>query len=256
MTDDPSSKQPQPDLPGDADSGLLSAKELDEVLAQASSLATDLSEQVGDADGPGRAQANAPADLDTELKEMEQLASTMNSELGGGSGTTNGDSASDESAVPEFMSEFMEPQEPTASASESDSTSASGSSGDGAGNATPTIAVTPRPGVIGTGLIGVVGTPPPAAAEQAEKPPAEEIEETEETEESPPSRLGKSLEVFKSAGARVSPLVCGVGLQAVRVLEKIDEPVSGMSQSVRRLIGWVAIATLGTSAVVYAISLF
>ena len=51
MTDEPSSKQPESDSPGDVDSGLLTAKELDEVLAQASSLATDLSEQVGDADG-------------------------------------------------------------------------------------------------------------------------------------------------------------------------------------------------------------
>jgi hypothetical protein len=47
-----------------------------------------------------------------------------------------------------------------------------------------------------------------------------------------------------------------VGLQAVRILEKMDEPVSGMGQSVRRLIGWVAIATFGTSVVVYVISIF
>jgi len=247
MTDDPSSNQLQPDLPGDADAGLLSAQELDEVLAQASSLATDLSEQVGKADEPGRAQANAPADLDTELKEMEQLASTMDAELGGGVGTMKGDSASAKSAVPDFMSEFMEPQQPTTSANESHSSSAPGSSG----NAAPTVAPTPRPGVIGTGLIGVVGTSPPAIAKKAEKPLVEEIEETEEA---PPSRPGRKLEVFKSIGARVGPLVSGVGLQAVRVLEKIDEPVSGMSQPVRRMIGWAAIATLGTSVVVYAIS--
>jgi hypothetical protein len=245
MTDEPSSKQPQPDMPGDADSGLLTAKELDEALAQASSLATDLSDQVGDADGSGQDQTNAPADLETELEEMERLASTTSSELVGGAGTTNGDSASDESAIPDFMSEFMEPLEPPVSVSESDSTYVPGSTDDGA----PTVATTPRPGVIGTGLIGVVGTPPPARAEHVEESPVE-------IREIPPSKLGKSLAVFKWVGAWMGPSVCRVGLRAVRVLEKLDEPVSGMSQPVRRLIGWVAIATLGTSVVVYAISFF
>ena len=135
-------------------------------ISHTSSLATDLSDQVGDADGSGRAQAPPPADIDTELNEMEQLASTTSSELGGGTLTAEVDTASVENAVPDFMSEFMEPQEPTASASESDSPAAPGSSGDGAGNVAPAVALTPRPGVIGTGLIGVVGTPPPAIVEE------------------------------------------------------------------------------------------
>lgn len=282
MTDELPPDQPQPDAPNGADSELVSADELDEVLSQAAALATDLSSELGVTDGTPDSSGSpdapairkeAPADLDRELNDLQQLVATAGEELNdepaspndpGGPDThpqafkSERSSSGDSYDVPDFMSEFTEPQQPDAAPDESrqpqskpppvnpsESTSESASQ-------TKSVHI-PKPGVVGTGMIGVVGTAPPTPAVKDESPAI--VKDDPADDASPPSIAKKSRRIAREAGSRLSPLALRLGLQGVRVLERIDRPIRGVSRPVRRLIGWIAIATLGTATIVFLISL-
>ncbi len=59
----------------------------------------------------------------------------------------------------------------------------------------------------------------------------------------------------RSAAARLSPPVLAVSERVVNILEVADRPLGRVGDSVRRVIGWVAIATVGTSVIVFLYSL-
>lgn len=283
MTDELPPNQPQPDASNGADSELVSAEDLDDVLSQAASLATELSSELGapddtfDSSGSGNAppiRKEAPADLDRELDDLQQLVATAGEELDDEpTSPSDADGPDTNPPVPEskasssgetfdvtdFMSELTEPKEadatPDKPAQQQPEKSPMKPSESTAEDGRQTTSVhMPKPGVVGTGMLGVVGTGPTTEAMKDESSATVEDEAADDA--SPPSMAEKSLRIVREAGSRLSPLALRLGLQGVRILERIDTPVRRVSQPIRRLVGWVAIATLGTATIVFLVSLF
>ncbi len=272
MTD----SQPQDEnSPENGDLGVVSEQELDDVLAQASELADELSDEVGAAlnpAGPDEAHQalDAASDLDADLSELEQLVAGASKEVGEGSEPSGEEELPQEqpetttegSAVPDFMAEFTRPEdtndspatggetaqppgpadaelEPDASAQTTESTQAS----------TPA-----KPGVVGTGMIGVVGAASTEPTADATSGASEELE----ARETPPAEATVTPldRLFGLVEERVSPIALKVCEKAVPVLEAIDKPFGRVGTPIRRVIGWVAIATMGTALIVFLVSLF
>lgn len=114
MTEDSTPHQSSPDPSDGTESGAASERELDELLAQASSLAADLSEDVGTTEEPAEARpiSRATPDLDAELSELERLVAETTGEV------ANSSEASGESApvTDEAASTTGEPVSPAVQA--------------------------------------------------------------------------------------------------------------------------------------------
>jgi len=267
MTDEQQPDQASPEPPEGSDSGVASENELDEVLAQASSLAAELSEEIGAADelpvsedarrAPEQAGNLATAELDAQLNEIDRLVAETNSEVDDASGRPDehalppSEPPASPSAppVPEFMEEFTRPERPGDAAQPGAQAPASGASTGDAG---------PKPGVVGTGMLGVVGAAPPALEEAKKPPPSEAGESGNELPGEMPvaSKTGKLADLVHWAAARSSPVVLAVCDRALTLLEVVNRPVADkLGDSTLRVIGWIALATLGTSVIVYLFSL-
>jgi len=154
--------------------------------------------------------------------------------------------------IPDFMREFMEPETPREAPSE------------------PAVATTDRivettsmpvqtkPGVVGTGMLHKIVRPDRAGKQDQEKEaPVEAVALSEA--DALRARLKGLLRLFKRipspapALGGIAFIVCDKG---IALLEKVDKPMERLGYRVRTLIGWIAMATLGMSVVVYLISLF
>lgn len=267
MTDDPSS-DPTPADPGDPmGSEMISESELDDVLAQASSLAADLSEEIGQDAEPRAAGAASidgyaeDASVEVGLEELERLVASTREEVEGAE-APEGDAPSEKPAdlaVPDFMSEFTDPAPP-----------ADAADGPDAASPTPSVAAPakdssvisdPSLGIVATGTIkketpaeplGVVGTPSPATTEDSSAPAVDEPADEGETEPA----VSRRAAIVQALTAKAGPILFMVCDRSVSVLEKIDRPLQRIGQVPRRLIGWLAIATLGTSLLAFIVSAF
>lgn len=105
-------------------------------------------------------------------------------------------------------------------------------------------AATAKPGLVGTGMLGVIGT---TASQQPQKASASATDasfdsastESETEEAAHPRRLADVL----------SPVIDLLE----RLLELLDRPFAKVGAGVKEIIGWVALATLGTAVVMYLI---
>lgn len=321
MTDEHPPNEPSPDSAEGADSELVSERELDEILAQASSLADDLSEEIGaagESDLPAKPHresteaVDTAVNLDAELRELEKLVTAASDEIDsdrqaasetptppeevalapsevapaslpaepeapdslaeltqpgeladtGGyesepPATAEAPSASPE--VPDFMAELTRPEPDVDSASEASesptSLPTSAAATDDALWADPTVLsdAAAKPGLVGSDVADVAeGLPEtevwkePAPAASANEPPSSP------NQHNAGSKLSGALQ---TAASRLSPRVAVLGTRIVALLEVINRPVAGISARVRRGVGWVAIATIGVSLVVYVLSL-
>ncbi len=277
--------QPPSDSPQGGDAEFVSEKELDEVLAHASDLANELSEEVGapnDSAGAAGARdeearaAASPPGLDAELVELQQLVERTSKELDAAEeepkrkSTSSGDASAPTTepgpsangySVPDFMAEFTQTEEPPESGGRAPEPSgearqpsaASGAVEEERSGPQPEQRPAPRPGVVGTGMIGVVGTAHPklSGAETPSVPlPDEQVDP-----EMPPSPAGGWAHRIRADATRLSPIVLSVCACAVHLLEQIDRPFARLGNTVRRVIGWIAVATVGTSLFVYLLSL-
>ncbi|MBU0718724.1 MAG: hypothetical protein KJ749_10785 [Planctomycetes bacterium] len=68
-------------------------------------------------------------------------------------------------------------------------------------------------------------------------------------------RVGQSKQITGLL-ARLSPLGLGVCERGAGMLEALDKPTQRLGPGIRRAIGWLAIATIGTSLIVFVISMF
>jgi len=262
--------------------------ELDDILSQATTLAADLNEQLGGADVPPASPAPDPLNevkastsdsLECELQELERLVASTSKEIApepskprASGGAESSDPASPPAApapapskanayvAPDFMAEFTQPaapvSEPAASLKRSPPTPAAPSPSPSAASSSAT-SLSPKPGVVSTGKIGVVGAP----SRQPPEGPAPSLPEEKEppTENEPlperPPRLAMAARL-ESILLRLRPTALAWGAQGVRLLEAIDRPFSRIGLVPRRLAGWLAIATLGTASIVYVLSLW
>lgn len=265
MTDNETPNR-QPSGPeGELPPGQVSEGDLDDVLANASALAEDLSEQVGASSGHVAAEpatssaddATLPSDIDAELMELERLVASAGQELDdanepgderaplidepdvtseAGAPSDAGAASPDTTSIPDFMAEFTR--------SEGEVDRSAGAPGTANGQSAHSPVIAPRPGVVGTGMVGAAGDM--GASSKADAG----------------SEAGLTSGLMSKLMMRARRVVERVGLPALRwgekavaLLEVIDRPFGRLGNSVRRVIGWVALATAGTSVLVFLYSL-
>lgn len=312
MSDDQNSNPDQPDPLESGGEEQDAETDLDAMLAEASSLADELTNEVGTvppstsstssgttestADSPpveetqastSAAQPSAETsdivdggDLDAELAELERLVSETQDQLGS---ATEKDERSDSpqdsssennpSAVPDFMSEFTDPDPapgspptqasasdpPTPTAQESPPIEDSPSPNDDAqilGKPTTEskLASKAKEGAVGTATLGVVGTPmmpDPTKGAVGTIPAVSPLDPL-----IGPDPDAGPLSKLKSLAIRMEPVAHHVASIGVSLLERTDKVCSRISPKTRRYLGYAAIANLGTAVIVYFVSLF
>jgi len=231
----------------------VSEAELDAALSHAASLAAELSGQIQSAGGPAPATGppsggnpldNPRNELDAELEHLEHLVSTTAAQLQSAENTSPGASAVPAYAVPDFMAELTTPQKPAArSAPDRAPSSVHSDPVPAPAYGTPDWAkpdgASVKPGVVGSGMMGVVGGAvniPPLAPPRAGEP----VVYAECERESPP---GWHVRL-------VAPIIVVLhGLASW--LEVIDRPLARVGGRVRRISGWIAIALIMGSMMVF-----
>lgn len=294
MTDESSSDQPLSDSDGANSGGFTTEDELDQILADAASLASDLSIELGEVETNEEASAqpaeepaqpieepvqstedaassgDISAQLDAELAALENLVADTSAELGDSSEPSPVESktstAQTTTETPAAQSDAStQPADPDhadedsaggatdadgstpGAAQESQTSTKTEDQADEAASENDTkkekktklIVSSPRPGVVGTGMLGVVTS--------------EGVEDDKEEQGPPRPEWVEKLE------AKVLPVALAACQKGVNILEKIDSPLSNkiqLSEQVRMIVGWAAIATIGTSLLIYIISFF
>lgn len=284
IMDQPPSDQSSGDLPNDADSGIIPEEELADVFSQASGLADELAKQLdeeGSATPSGEPLGSLdslaePPELDEQLENLDHLIKAASNELvetptepgspqlertepsdlrepSQQDGPSNAD-ASDDSPVPEFMDEFTVPEGPKAlraeSAIESDLDATIGFAQSTTPNdapPTPAVQAGPKPGIVRTGVVGASvsngGETQQGSTDQLPSAPGSE----RKARRWPLETMKK---IAASATDRLAVGLLPVADKLVGLLEKSDRPFTFLSARIRRVVGWVAIATIGTSIVV------
>ncbi len=265
MTDQPTPDHASSDPSKRTDWDAVSETELDAALSQAASLAAELSAQVSspeDAAAPAAPSCdNNPSGdpsraVDAGLEKLEELVGSAAEQVE----AVPAAKASPPQAlsVPDFMSEFTSPpppappspppppppipevsavEVPVAAAPEPrtmpppprEFQSTAGG------------AVIGKPGVVGSGMMGVVGGPVNIPAMTAPRPAEPQVE----AEHKEPAAA-----VAAKKTGRVAPLQLVLqGL--VAMLEMLDRPFVRLGAKVRRILGWVAVAMIGASILVF-----
>jgi hypothetical protein len=268
MTDEPPQDQ-APDPPDGVDPNALREDELDALLAEASSLASEISEEVGEVElrgTPGEVSrpANASGDpsnnLDAQLAELEQLAETAGSEIGADTDELNGRAPEPDSVsqpepasppesetgdeVPSFMEEFTRPEEPQAA-----ETPVAGP---------PNMPASNAPGVVSSKTIGIISSTPRAPSlDDRPAGPVETFDEEDTEPEEPPAEADSVARVnpVRRAAACLPLAALAACERSATLLEAIDKPFGGIGENLRRILGWVAVATFATSLIVLLLSL-
>ncbi len=271
MTDIP----PSDDVPHDptigGGAGAGGEDELNSALEQASELAVELAKQLNGGDTaeqpvevPIRSQdATDSPDIERQMSELDRLVATTSHELDSSEqeadaptiveGDSADSTASEAMAVPDFMDEFTRPEQAPGSAprssrysgpTESEPAVSGGGQGDGS----------PKPGVVGTGILGVMS--PAIESQTGDKEPesAAAIDRVKRFNAGAAVLL-RLREVAATGVKRMSELSLPAFERIVTVLEQADRPFSRLKEPIRRAIGWLAVATLGTSALVFLWSL-
>jgi len=266
---------------------------LDDLLAEASSLAGELSRELGGLEADlaldefrvADTSTDPVTDLDAEIAKLVELQgespvasdapeassgvdmslldvfetgddkpSTATESPSPPDSDASGD-ANDE-AIPDFMREFTEAPRADDATEASTGSPAAATSAQGARLG---VVGTGTPGVVGTGGIGVVGKPtdPPPTADAAD---AEGEFGPAAGDNAPARQPGRVRAMADRAVAMVSTRAAPVGLRlgelGVRVLEVADRPFSRIGGTLRAITGWMAIATCGTAMIAYIVSLF
>ncbi len=257
-------EQPSREPSDGLESGVISEQEVADVLAEASKLASELARQLDGEEAtpaPAVAAALTPESpkVDEQLDDVDALLAITSDEL------SEAPTPPDESAeprleitpeeaaqaVPGFMAEYTHPE------NESDDATGSAEGSPAGAGADTQLAYQartgPKPGVVGTGPVGVA---------TGETPEPQPVASGEPVAVALRRRVPNLREQFAKLAKLVVPAVQAilarllpVADRVVGVLEKTDRPFTWMKEPIRRMIGWLAIATLGTSVFVFFWSL-
>lgn len=250
--------QPSSDPPGGPGGEGIPEQELLDVLAEASKLAAELSVQLdGAPDPPPMDEAPSLVPKSTKVEDQIDdldaiLAATCN-ELGEADPSPNENFGWDEgnsveggeSSVPDFMDEFTHPE-----GGEKPSTAEAPKAPDGIGSRPEKSSpMEPRPGVVGTGMVGLATEkkPEPQPVEQDEPPAKVSLRDRINPRELPAKLAGLAASAAQGLLEKALP----AAEKVVGILEKGDRPLAKLKAPVKQVIGWLAIATLGTSAFVF-----
>lgn len=238
MPEDPA-QQPNPSDSPDCE-GVLSTDELEEVLLQAAALAADLHSQVGADDITPPSFVNLherlpqePGGLDAALSELESLVEETSEQVDDQAPATPAEESGED--TPDFMADLM--AKPDEAAAKQDAP---------AKDAPTPGPVAPKPDVART---TPAGAEPSAATDEA----ASVVEQKQTA----------LLKVRSLAGALsrmmiriVEPHLLSGTEYVVQGLEAADRPLSILGDRGRRVLGWVAIATFGTSLMIFVYTCF
>ncbi|MFH1109527.1 MAG: hypothetical protein V1790_10075 [Planctomycetota bacterium] len=259
MSDQPPPDRASSDPSKQAAWDSVSETELDAVLSHAASLAADLSKQLQSNGNPAAPPETAPStpledpqrDLDAELQQLEQLVDAAAAQVQAVDDAAPASPApAPTESVPDFMSEFTVP--PASSDAAADDLSASTSADDLMADLVDhrqerarTAAGPGKSAVVGSRIVGVVGGTvdmPPVAPKPVKPSPAE-------AEPDPrPSTKPRLAERF-------GPPILSLLDRFVTLLELIDRPLAHIGSRVRRIVGWIAVAMIAASIVVFVRSI-
>lgn len=293
MADNPQPNAPLPD-PDGAGGEVVSEDDLDALLVEASQLASEISGEVGEVQADAtplsdenqlesESAENEPSDLspslsgediDSQLENLDRLVDESQSEIGtptepdvaevpsdmpSGDASTSevdrndlpladdldaknaistdtGDStAASEDDLPDFMQEFTQPSNDSPQKSENQKTP------DGAGPVPET----------SSAKSAHQPTTPKASAESGESIRSAGQPATDRAGR----QKGLRLDISR-LGHALSPMAIRVTEKAVSVLEVVNSPTQRIGIGIRTAVGWLAIATIGTSVLVFLTSLF
>lgn len=231
---------------------------LDDELSQLSSLLDKTGADVGGA--PVDPAEPAPAEVGNVATFMDDLTHPEVAEsVTGLAAETSASSAADEVPPP---AEHPTDADVPLDSPPSDSTPTTGK---------PPVTTPRKIGVVSTADLGVTGKvnsfPPqpiedePDAAKDGGANDAIDDEATVSHEEPSAGRklalmLSRLVAVVSPLARQLSPLALEGCARGVRVLELVDRPLARIGPRVRRIAGWLGIATVGTSVLVYLVSLF
>ena len=270
MTRENPPKQPSGGGPGGEKPGGILDQALDVILAEAAALTNELARQVGTAvePEPPETPAARPApgadelvDLEAELGELERLVAGEGGgdpEIPAPADQAEPQASTDPSAaVPDFMSEFTKPAAPEDSKPSADAgpPAAPEDSKPSADAGPPTADAAPGP-VVKSPKPGVVGTNDIADADQDTSPETDTPPEEPEPTPAPLSKAALARKIVGGIALRLTERLTGVGEGVVKLLELIHQQIPALDHTIRRVVGWVALATMGTSMIVFLLSLF
>ncbi len=114
-----------------------------------------------------------------------------------------------------------------------------------------------KPGVVGTGMLGVVGSTPPPPNGTPDKDVSAVVngEGADSQGDGEDNAAGASV-ARPSLRARLTPFAFQATNCIVTLLAKIDQPLKPIGPRVRLIAGWAALATFGTALVVFLVALF
>lgn len=292
-------------------------EDLDALLAEASELATEVSEEVGLSEDPpptetmralatssdiaeepssatpGQDDPTPTDDVDAQLAKVDDLLCDTADQIGPGSGesvessdmegstkaaTASGEGpdapqdpsdkaeSADAAEVPAFMDEFVQPTADERSEADLPGDSSNAAAQESvqpnrpAGLDAPTNAGANR----GSAKIGLVTSMPVCpdgvvrSSDATPTPPiAEAISNDSSVDVDPdPSDKATKVALVPRIAVRLTPAAMNACERGVGLLERLDAPVRWLGAGTRRVIGWVALATLGTSVIALILSLF
>jgi len=238
----------------------LPSKDLDDLLAETSSLTETLSEQVGSStkvpsDAPELPSNDPTVALEAQLAELEQLAGQTSREIGATEPTPQPVPAvAPEPYIPAFMQEFSEPAPPPESPPAVQHPVSADQSTQPGLSAPPeaTSTLSESDPQAASDHVRVASLKPAKMAVAVES-----LDETTSENASFEDSDGKAASRKPSRlWTALSPAALSLGHGAASALEIVNRPFSFVGWRLRMLIGWLAIATAATSVIVFVVSLF
>ena len=274
-----------PDPTGGTGGEEVSAEDLDALLSEASALASEISADLGEPTDEAEAEPSEPTEselsspepigltdgVDTQLQRIEGFVAEASNELGASlelpDERTEPDQApspsSEERSIPAFMDDLTRPADEAAPPPAGEVESISADLHEPKLPKTEVKqSVPPEPGITNPPALDDApgGSEPLVGRSELalEVPPQPVPHETMSADE--PADPGKApkadrIGAIHRATAKLSTAALRLCDYGVQLLEIVDRPVRRLGPGPRHAIGWLAIATLGTSFIVFVVSL-
>lgn len=218
---------------------------------------SDHSDTPDGSDSTEAAPAAPPSDLQVPdfMAEFTQPEESAGPEPPESSPPAVTEDASVPDEMPDFMSELTQPSEPSSEAAGPLESSVKDATGPPSRDVDRLDDQRPAPSMPDNNRQRASGDSP--ILQEWGEPRATVLEEEESTGRSLGADTAAKLrELVRLATARLSPLANTTCDRVVTLLEVVDRPMARVGGRIRYVVGWLAVATVGTSLVVYILSLF
>jgi len=281
MTDDHTPDQPAPEQGGSLPVDSAEEEDVDSLLENASMLAAELSEEVGESarvDGaqPQAEELSSTGDVDRTLDDMGHLLDNVGDELGSAAdseGEAEGDSQFDvdqalQAAAADLEGQPVAESETPISAMDSarDDFEATGDQGAESSDLPPEVesdtvennAISDQGSPFGDLDMDSTGGDIPSLDDADDGGDTSLAASAGETTDGKPAedQDGMSENDTPHEQSKLSAIALAGCSRGAGILELADRPFAWVSQPIRRLVGLVALGTLATAVIVFLVSLF